>query len=52
MILQPIPAAEPPPPSSDLAARIATLQALLEQPRLNDGRRNWAKAELKRLKGK
>ena len=41
-----------PAPSSDVARRIATLEALLAQPRLNDGRRAWAKAELKRLKGK
>jgi hypothetical protein len=41
-----------PPPSSDLAARIALLESLLAQPKLNDGRRAWARAELKRLKGK
>lgn len=52
MILQPMPATEPPAPSSDLAWRIAILKALLEQPRLNDGRRAWARAELKRLRGK
>ena len=52
MILQPMPATEPPTPPSDLARRIAIIETLLAQPRLNDGRRAWAKAELKRLKGK
>lgn len=51
MILRPAPITSPP-PSSDLAARIALLESLLANPKLNDGRRAWAKAELKRLKGK
>lgn len=49
MILQPAPVVDPAPPS-DLAQQVAYLAALIANPRTNDGRRTWARAELKRLK--
>lgn len=45
-----VPAAPPLPTDPD--ARRAYLEALIANPRTNDGRRAWARAQLKRLKGK
>lgn len=49
MILQPAPLDDHP-VTTDLAQRRAYLEAILAHPRTNDGRRAWARAELKRLK--
>lgn len=47
-----LPLPVPTAPPLDPDARRAYLEALLADPRTNDGRRAWAQAELKRLKGK
>ena len=38
-------------PPLDPGQRRAYLDALIANPRTNDGRRAWARAELKRMKG-